>query len=267
MESAGVQLARVTIAVASGKGGVGKSTIALNLALALAERGAQVGLLDADVYGPDLPLMVGLTRRLPARSVTLWDRRSTTGPGEEPVERFGIKLMSTQFLVSEDQPFVWSALMVDALLDRLVRRIDWGELDFLLVDLPPGTADVPQRMARLIPLTKALVVVTPQDASHLDAKKVLAMFDLLGITVLGGIENMSGMACPHCGEPLDVFPAVDPHRSIWASGVERLGAVPLDPAVARAGDRGRPVMVEDPDGPQAAAFRALAERVTAESLA
>ena len=110
-------------------------------------------------------------------------------------------------------------------------------------------------------------MVTPQDASHLDAKKVLAMFDLLGITVLGGIENMSGMACPHCGEPLDVFPAVDSHRSIWASGVERLGAVPLDPAVARAGDRGRPVMVEDPDGPQAAAFRALAERVTAESLA
>src|SRR5438477_8783207 len=145
MESAGVQLARVTMAVASGKGGVGKSTVALNLALALAERGAQVGLLDADVYGPDLPLMVGLTRRVPARSVTLWDRRSAGGHRDEPLERFGVKLMSTQFLVSEDQPVVWSGALVDALLDRLVRQIDWGDLDYLLVDLPPGTADVPQR--------------------------------------------------------------------------------------------------------------------------
>ena len=252
---------RHTIAVASGKGGVGKSTVSLNLALALAGKGGRVGVLDADVYGPDIPLMVGLTRRKAAASVTLWSNPELGLGQVEPVERFGIKLMSTQFLVAEEQPLAWDMPLVDMLLDRFFGDTAWGDLDYLIVDLPPGTADLQQQLAKRMPLSGAVIVVTPQDVAHLDAKKVVTMFRTNGVAILGGIENMSGLRCPHCAEAIDVFPRVPEDRSIWAMGVECLGTIPLDPETATAGDRGRPVVIDQPDGTQAAAFRAVAERV------
>ena len=186
---------RRTLAVASGKGGVGKSTVSLNLALAFAAEGRKVGLLDADLYGPDLALMVGVTRRQPTNGVTVWRR---DGAMVKPLERFGIQLMSTQFLVAEDQALSWSTPLVELLLHRFATGLDWGDLDVLVVDLPPGTADVQQLVAQRLGLDGALVVVTPQDVAHLDAKKVIAMFGQTGVAVVGAVENMSGLACPHC---------------------------------------------------------------------
>ncbi len=248
----------VIVAVASGKGGVGKSTVSLNLALALRQDGAATGLLDADLYGPDIPLMVGITRRQPAKSVTVW-----RDPGQrrriEPVERFGIKVMSAQFLVAEHQPLSWSAPLVHLLLQRFTQDIAWGDIDYLVVDLPPGTADVQQQLVHHLGISGALVVVTPQDAAHLDAKKVLAMFKQMAVPVIGGVENMTGLVCPSCHSSIDVFPAVDPERSIWAAGVERLAGIPIHPVVA--GERGRPLLVEHPESEHAAAVMALASRV------
>ena len=246
--------------VASGKGGVGKSTVSVNLALALAEQG-QVGLLDADLYGPDIPLMMGLTRRIPAKEITIASRHGFGQLDTEPVDRFGLKVMSTQFLVAEDQAMAWPGPLVDLLLTRLVTSIRWGDLDHLVVDLPPGTADVQQKIVALLPEAAAIVVVTPNDAAHLDAKKVLAMFEKQGTRIAGGIENMSGLHCADCGATVDVFAPADPARTIWAAGVEKLGSIPMDPAIA--GVDGRPVMVSAPDGPQAGAFRAIAGRLRA----
>lgn len=251
-------MGRVNVAVAGGKGGVGKSTVSLNLALALAERGAAVGLLDADVYAPDIAAFLGLTRRVPSEGLSLWQR----GAGhlrEQPLERFGIKVMSTQFLVAEDQALAWSADLMELLLMRLVHDIEWGDLDYFVVDLPPGTADVQQQVMRHVPLDGALLVVTPQDAAHLDAKKVMPMFGRAGVRVLGGVENMGPMACPSCEGSIDLFPPVAEDRSIWAAGVERLATFAFDPMVAQAGEAGRPVMLDHADSPQAAAYRALAE--------
>ena len=248
----------VLLAVSSGKGGVGKSPVSLNLALALAAQGWPTGLLDADIYGPDIPLMVGVTRRTPAKGVTIW-RSPKEGRKVEPLERFGIKMMSTQFLVGENQALNWSAPLVELLLPRFTDDIAWGEIDFLVSDLPPGTADVQQQLARRLALAGALVVVTPQDAAHLDAKKVLAMFEQLAVPVLGGVENMSGLACPCCGHVIEVFEPVAPERSIWETGVERLVQIPIHRSVAGAG--GRPLLVEHPDGPEAEAFRTLARRL------
>lgn len=251
-------MGRVNLAVAGGKGGVGKSTVSLNLALALAERGAAVGLLDADVYAPDIAAFVGLTRRVPSEGLSLWQR----GAGhlrEEPLERFGIKVMSTQFLVAEDQALAWSADLMELLLARLVHDIEWGELDFFVVDLPPGTADVQQQVVRQVPLDGALIVVTPQDAAHLDAKKVIAMFDRAGVRLLGGVANMGPMACPSCDGSIELFPPVAEDRSIWAAGVERLASFAFDPVVSRAGEAGRPLLLDHPDSPNAAAYRELAE--------
>ncbi|MFP5317936.1 MAG: P-loop NTPase [Acidimicrobiia bacterium] len=259
---------RRTLVVASGKGGVGKSTVSLNLALAAAADGLEVGLLDADLYGPDLALMVGVTRRRPAKGVTVWRNREVRAgggvgvtPAVKPLERFGIQLMSTQFLVAEDQALAWSKPLVELLLSRFASDLDWGDLDLLVVDLPPGTADVQQLVMERLDLDGVLVVVTPQDVAHLDAKKVVAMFERGGVPVVGGVENMSGLRCPCCGHDVDVFPRVAEERSLWAQGVACLGRIPLDPAVAAAGDAGRPVMVTAPESEPGRAFRTLARTV------
>jgi ATP-binding protein involved in chromosome partitioning len=246
------------IAIASGKGGVGKSTVSLNLGVALARTGRAVGVLDADLYGPDLAAMVGLTRRRPAHQVEVW----SSSPDREPaVERFGIKVMSAQFLLGEDQALSLTMPLANLLLARLRDGIDWGELDVLLVDLPPGTADLQQLVARHLGLAGVLVVVTPQDVAHLDAKKALTMFRTERVPVLGGIENMAGLRCPCCDARIDVFPPCAEERTIWAAGVARLASLPMDPAVAAGGESGTPVTVADPDGPVATAFAALAGEV------
>ncbi len=219
-----------TIAVAGGKGGVGKSTVTLNLGRALRERGAAVGILDADLYGPDIPLMVGLTRTEEAKEWKLWRRG---GLEIEPVERHGLKLMSAGFLLGERQTMPAQAQTLAFVIRQLVQDVSWGDLDWLLIDLPPGTADLHTELLRVVPLTGAIVVVGPQDVAHLDAKKVLSLLADARVRVLGGVENMAGFTCPQCGETLDIFPPVTRERSIWHDGVERLASIPLDPALAR----------------------------------
>lgn len=257
----GSRVAKNVLAVGSGKGGVGKSTVALNLAIALAETGFEVGLLDADVHGPNIPLLVNLARKVPARSWTLWRNPELGEHRIEPVVEHGVRIVSTGFIVAEDQPLTWDAGLVSVLVRQLVVEVEWGELDHLVVDLPPGTGHVQQELVKQLPLTGAILVVTPQDVAHLDARKALVMFRDGGVPVLGAVENMSGMVCPHCSEPIDVFHPVTDDRSIWARGVERLGEVPLDPEVSRAGDAGRPILVAAPDSPRAWAFRGVANRI------
>jgi ATP-binding protein involved in chromosome partitioning len=252
--------ARHVVAVASGKGGVGKSTVALDLAVALREAGHAVGVLDADVFGPNIPRMVNLTRTQPAQRWTLWQRERAS---LEPVECFGVEVMSAGFLVGEDQAFPWAAPTLEWVLRQLVHDVAWGDLDVLLVDLPPGTADLQRELARVVALAGALVVVGPQDVAHLDARKLVSMLRDSGVRVLGGIENMGAFACPHCCEPIELFPPVREDRSLWAAGVDRLGSIPFDPAVARAAERGRPVLADGGAGPAADAFRELAGTVAA----
>jgi ATP-binding protein involved in chromosome partitioning len=218
------------VAVCSGKGGVGKSTVALNLAAALAADGYRVGLLDADVHAPDIPLMVGLARRVPATQWVLARRGGLARTKLEPVDRYGIRLMSTGFLFGEDQPVAWTADLVQALLNQLIWSTTWGELDYLLIDLPPGTSDITQAIVRLLPSASAVLVVTPQDVAHLDTRRVLAMLGQARVTVLGGVENMSWLSCPCCDTRIEVFPRVSPERSVWATGLPLLASVPLEPA-------------------------------------
>jgi ATP-binding protein involved in chromosome partitioning len=248
------------VAIASGKGGVGKSTVSLNLAVALAEQGLTVGLLDADFYGPDIPRMIGLARSHVARYLDLW---SADAAATEPLERFGIRFMSVGFLLAESQSLSLHSSLIDALIVNLTHRVAWGEPDYLVVDLPPGTADLQQQLMQRMGLDGVILVVTPQDVAHLDAKRVLDLCRRANVAVLGGIENMSGLVCPCCGEHVDVFPRVSQDRSIWAQGVECLGTIPLDPIVAQSGDDGRPLLAAHPASAQANAFRELARRVCA----
>jgi ATP-binding protein involved in chromosome partitioning len=249
--------ARRVVGVASGKGGVGKSTLTLNLALALAQRGAAVGVLDADLYGPDIPLMVGLKRTERARELKLWrlGRRISL----PPVEIHGLRLMSVGFLIGEDQALSLPAPSIELVLRQLVHETDWGDLDYLLVDLPPGTADVQQQLVRLLALDAAILVVGPQDVSHLDAKRVLELFSESGTRVLGAVENLAALVCPHCGETVPVFGEVPEERSLWALGVPRLASIPLDPAVAGA----EPVMLAAPGSAPGRAIASVAEQVAA----
>lgn len=237
---------------------MGKSTIALNLALSLQADGASVGLLDADVYGPDLPPVVNVTR---TSDLERWELRHGGEVRLEPVERYGLRIMSAGFLLAERQAFPSPALLLQSVLRQLTHGVRWGDLDYLVVDLRPGTADLQQELVRVLPLAGAVVVVGPQDVAHLDARRLLALLRGEGVRILGGIENMSGLACPHCGAAIDVFPHVRDDRSLWADGVELLARIPLDPVVAQAGESGRPVLAAAPDGPQARHFREAAHRV------
>lgn len=245
------------IAVGSGKGGVGKSTVSLNLALALAERGHEVGLLDADLYGPNIPLMVGLTKHRWTETWTL-ARPKESRVRYRPVERHGLKIVSAGFILGEDQPLGVEAMTAQMIVRQLYDDVAWGALDFMVVDLPPGTADIQQVLLKAVPLTGALIVATPQYVAHLDARKAVRMYERHQVPVLGWIENMGAMRCPHCGEPIEVFPKAPEGRSIRVMGVERLGTIPFDPALGRAGDTGQVLVAEGATGPVAAAFRDLA---------
>ena len=216
------------VAVAGGKGGVGKSTVTLNLALVLAGRGRRVGILDADLYGPDIPAMLGLTRTENARRWTLW---RSDGVRLEPIERRGLKIMSAGFLLGERQTMPWQSPTLPFVLRQLLYGVSWGELDYLLVDLPPGTVDLQAGLFREVRLDGALIVVGPQDVAHLDAKKVVTLLRDADVPLLGAVENMAGLLCPHCGEPIELFPPVAAERSLWHDGVRRLVSIPLDPAL------------------------------------
>jgi ATP-binding protein involved in chromosome partitioning len=221
--------ARFVVAVGSGKGGVGKSTVSLHVALALRRRRLNVGLLDADLYGPDIPLMVNLARETPAARWDFWrggDMRL------EPVERHGLQIMSVGFLLGERQALTLGAPLLAAALTQLVEQVEWRGLDVLLIDLPPGTADLQQQLLGVVALAGAVVVVGPQDVAHLDARKFVDFLRVADVPILGGIENMAGLTCPHCGERIDVFTPVADARSIWSDGVPVLGRVPLDPELA-----------------------------------
>lgn len=252
------QPARHVIAVGSGKGGVGKSTVSLNLALALAQEGQGVGILDADLYGPNIPLMVGLIREKWGGDWTLARRGGQTKI--PPVERFGLQIMSAGFLVGEDQPLA-DASLIRLLAAQFMWQVGWHDLDYLIVDLPPGTADAQQVFLRAVPFAGAVLVVTPQDVAHLDAKKAVQMYRRAGVPILGGVENMSGFICPDCGNRHDLFARVPESRSIWSAGVEKLGEIPIDPVVSQAGDTGRPLLVAHPQSPQSRAFRDIATRL------
>ena len=228
-----------TLAVASGKGGVGKTTVAVGLALALRQRGPAVGLLDADLYGPDVPRMLGLTRTSEARHLTLWSGTDSR-QRPRPVERFGLKVWSSQFLVGEGQALAVQSSLAGLLLDRSLGTVDWGDLDWLIVDLPPGTADLQQQLAGRLGLSGAVLVVTPQDVAHLDAKKVHSMLQRAGVRIVGGVENMAPLACPCCGTSIELFPSTPESRSIWGLGVPQLAQIPFSSAIGQAAEAGQP---------------------------
>ncbi len=239
------------VAVASGKGGVGKSTVAANLAVALARAGRRVGLLDVDIYGPSVPTMFGIAER-----PRVIDNRI------QPYEKFGVRLMSLGFILDDDTPVIWRGPMVMRAIEQMLGDVDWGALDVLVLDLPPGTGDAQLTVTQKIPLAGAVIVTTPQDVALLDARKGLQMFRKVNVPVLGIVENMSTFVCPHCGTETHVFRHGGGARTARELGVALLGEIPLDPAIAEGGDAGRPITVEQPDGPHAAAFVRLAEAVT-----
>jgi ATP-binding protein involved in chromosome partitioning len=239
------------IAVASGKGGVGKSTTSLNLALGLRDLGLRVGLLDADIYGPSVPKLIGLTEK-----PRLDDNRRMI-----PVARFGLSVMSIGFLVDPDSPMIWRGPMVMSAITQMLRDVDWGNLDVLVVDMPPGTGDAQLTLAQNVPLKGAVIVSTPQDLALIDARRGLAMFTKVEVPVLGIIENMSYFQCPHCGTRSDIFGHGAARHEAERLGVPFLGEIPLHMAIRATSDSGEPVMVSDPHGPHAAAYRAIAEKV------
>jgi len=241
------------VAVASGKGGVGKSTVAANLAVRLAQLGWSTGLLDADIYGPSLPTMFGITRRPKIDGQTLI-----------PFEKYGIKLMSLGFLVEMDTPVIWRGPMVMKAIVQLLGDVEWGDLDYLIVDLPPGTGDAQLTLTQKVPLSGAVIVTTPQDVALIDARKGLAMFRKVNVPVVGIVENMSGFVCPHCGEITDVFKRGGGERTAELLDCPFLGGIPLDPSIVQGGDAGQPIVVSQTAGPHADAFRRVAEAVMAE---
>ncbi|MGE4060471.1 MAG: Mrp/NBP35 family ATP-binding protein [Sphingomonadales bacterium] len=247
---AGVPGIDAIIAVASGKGGVGKSTTAVNLALGLLANGLRVGLLDADIYGPSVPRLLGIRGRPQAVGRTL-----------SPMEGYGLKVMSMGFLVEEDTPMIWRGPMVISALTQMLREVAWGDLDVLVVDMPPGTGDAQLTMAQQVPLAGAVIVSTPQDLALIDARKGLAMFQKVDVPVLGIVENMSYFLCPHCGGRTDLFGHGGAHHEAERLGVPFLGEVPLHLAIRESSDAGRPVVATAPAGEHAAIYRAIADRV------
>ena len=243
-------VARV-VAVSSGKGGVGKSMVATNLAAALAAGGLRVGLLDADIYGPNIPLMFGESRR----------PRVTGGKGQEriePLDAHGVRLMSLGFLLEKEQPAIMRGPLIAGILKQFLEQVEWGALDVMVVDMPPGTGDAQLSLVQTIDLDGAIMVTTPQDVATGDVRRAIKMFERVNTRVLGVVENMAGWLCPHCGEESDVFGRGGGERLAEEMGVPFLGRVPLDAAVAAAGDQGRPTVLAEPAGPAGGALMALA---------
>jgi len=249
-QKAGVPGVEAIIAVASGKGGVGKSTTAVNLALGLQARGLKVGILDADIYGPSMPRLLRITGR------------PTTVSGRilKPMDGYGLRVMSMGFLVEEETPMIWRGPMVMSALTQMLREVEWGELDVLVVDMPPGTGDAQLTMAQQVPLAGAVIVSTPQDLALIDARKGLNMFRRVDVPVLGIIENMSYFLCPHCGERSDIFGHGGAEAEAARIGVPFLGAVPLHMEIREKSDAGTPVVVSAPDGEHALIYKEIAGR-------
>ena len=241
------------IAVASNKGGVGKTTVAVNLAVALSKDGAQVGLLDADITGPNVPTMVGLPQGFQVES----------GEGLRPVLRYGTKITSIGFVLPKGTPVVWRGPMIGKAIDQLLHDMPWAPLDYLIIDLPPGTSDASLSMAQQAPIAGVVIVTTPQAVSLEDASKAVGMFDRLNIPIFGVIENMSYFLCPHCGERTEIFGHGGARQAAEELGLEFLGELPLDVRVRQTGDEGIPIVEADESSPAAAAFMAIAEKVAA----
>jgi ATP-binding protein involved in chromosome partitioning len=239
------------VAVASGKGGVGKSTVAANLALGLRANGLKVGVLDADIYGPSMPRMLGISGRPHSRD----------GKKLIPMENYGLKCMSMGFLVPEDTPMIWRGPMVMSALQQMLREVEWGELDIMVVDMPPGTGDAQLTMAQQVPLAGAVIVSTPQDIALLDARKGLNMFKQVEVPVLGIVENMSYFLCPHCGGRSEIFSHGGARQEAARLGTEFLGEVPLDLKIRETSDGGAPITVSEPTNPHALVFRDMAARI------
>jgi ATP-binding protein involved in chromosome partitioning len=242
---------RNAVAVASGKGGVGKSTVAVNIAVVLARSGARVGLLDADIYGPNLPTMMGVDELPP-----------TKGNRLQPAEAHGVKVMSIGFLVKPDQPLIWRGPMLHSAIRQFLTDVEWGELDYLIVDLPPGTGDAALSLAQSLPLSGGVIVTLPQQVSLDDARRGLEMFRQLEVDIFGVVENMSYLELPD-GSRMDIFGSGGGERLAQESGVPFIGAIPMDPAVRQGGDRGAPVVITQPDSPVAKAFVHIAEDIAA----
>jgi len=246
---------------------VGKSTVSVNLAIALAMRGAQVGLLDGDAYGPSIPIMLGVRKRGEshgwAATLPLGQRhRLQRDQMLKPLPRYGIKVMSVGFFIGEEQAVAPIPDVLGLLIRQLLHSVDWSELDYLIVDLPPGTGEPQATLCRELQLDGAILVTTPQDVARIDAAKAMAMFKNADVPVLGLVQNMSGFLCPHCGEHIDVFPPSQASRTLL-DDLPLLGAIPLDPATALSGDRGRPVVVSMPESPVSLAFLGVAGQITA----
>jgi ATP-binding protein involved in chromosome partitioning len=238
------------VAVASGKGGVGKSTTAANLALALALEGASVGILDADIYGPSQPMMMGLEGRPDTED----------GKTMNPLENYGIKVMSIGFLVAKDEAMIWRGPMATQALEQLLRQTNWGSLDYLIVDMPPGTGDIQLTLSQRVPLTGAVIVTTPQDIALLDAKKGIKMFEKVGVPILGIVENMAAHVCTQCGHIEHIFGEGGGKKMAQEYGMDYLGALPLTMQIRLEADNGKPTVVADPDGAVAALYKSIARQ-------
>ncbi len=250
----GVQLlpgVKNIVAVASGKGGVGKSTTAVNLALALAAEGASVGLLDADIYGPSIPMMMGVDGK----------PESEDGKTMEALENYGVQLMSIGFLVAQDEAMIWRGPMATQALEQLLRQTNWRELDYLIVDLPPGTGDIQLTLSQRVPMTGAVIVTTPQDIALLDARKGIKMFEKVGVPILGVVENMAVHVCSNCGHVEHIFGSEGGKKMAAEYKMDYLGALPLDIRIREQADSGKPTVVADPDGEIAGIYKAVARQV------
>ncbi len=250
----GVQLlpqVKNIIAVASGKGGVGKSTTAVNLALALAAEGARVGILDADIYGPSQPMMMGVEGR----------PESLDGQNMEPLENYGVQVMSIGFLIDPDEAMIWGGPMATQALEQLLRQTNWKDLDYLIVDMPPGTGDIQLTLSQRVPMTGAVIVTTPQDIALLDARKGVAMFEKVGVPILGVVENMAVHVCTNCGHAEHIFGEGGGQRYAAEKGLDYLGALPLNMQIRLQADTGKPTVVSDPDGEVAGIYKAVARQV------
>ena len=250
----GVQLlpqVKNIIAVASGKGGVGKSTTAVNLALALAAEGASVGILDADIYGPSQPMMMGIEGR----------PESLDGQNMEPLENYGVQVMSIGFLVNPDEAMIWRGPMATQALEQLLRQTNWKDLDYLIVDMPPGTGDIQLTLSQRVPMTGAVIVTTPQDIALLDARKGVAMFEKVGVPILGVVENMAVHVCTNCGHVEHIFGEGGGQRYAAEKGLDYLGALPLNLQIRLQADNGKPTVVSDPDSEVAGIYKAVARQV------